>query len=67
MEPYSLNDLHREFSLFTRDIVLYLPRTSDLRQLATIVQDGKQAVVRHYCMEGASKALVLYRGDFNWN
>ncbi|KAK2735881.1 hypothetical protein FQN57_001087 [Myotisia sp. PD_48] len=64
MEPYSLNSLHKEFSRFTKDVVLFLPRSSDLRQLAAIVEAGKKALVMHYCMEGASKALCIYSGDF---
>ncbi|KAL1986555.1 hypothetical protein VTN96DRAFT_6133 [Rasamsonia emersonii] len=65
MEPYSLNFLYTEFSLFTEHMVLYLPRTSDLRQLAKVVKDGQKATVMHYCMEGASKALCIYYGGFN--
>ncbi|KAL2217661.1 RNA cap guanine-N2 methyltransferase-domain-containing protein [Thermoascus aurantiacus ATCC 26904] len=64
MEPYSLKKLYEEFSRFTGHMVLYLPRTSDVRQLAKVVKDGKKATVMHYCMEGASKALCVYYGDF---
>lgn len=64
MEPYSLDHLYREYSEFSKHIVLYLPRTSDLRQLAKLVDDGKQVIVEHYCIEGASKALCAYYGDF---
>jgi trimethylguanosine synthase len=48
-------------------MVLYLPRTSDLRQIADVVEDKKKAVVMHYCMEGASKALCAYLGPFKLN
>lgn len=65
MEPYSLETLYKEYSLFTKEIVLYLPRTSDVRQLAQFVNDDKKATVMHYCMEGHSKALCIYYGDFN--
>ncbi|KAL2012015.1 hypothetical protein VTN00DRAFT_4733 [Thermoascus crustaceus] len=65
MEPYSLKKLYDEFSSFTEHIVLYLPRTSDVKQLAKLVKDGKKATVMHYCMEGASKALCTYYGGFN--
>lgn len=64
MEPYSVNHLYREYSLFSRHIILYLPRTSDLRQLAHLVEDGKKINVKHYCIEGASKAICAYYGDF---
>lgn len=64
MEPYSLEFLHAEFTKFTRDVVLFLPRTSDLRQLAATTTPGKKSLVMHYCSEGASKALCIYNGDF---
>ncbi|KAK2742277.1 hypothetical protein FQN55_007946 [Onygenales sp. PD_40] len=65
MQPYSLNALYSVFSAFTKHMVLFLPRTSDLRQLASIVEDGQKSYVVHYCMDGASKALCIFTGDFN--
>ncbi|KAL4810897.1 RNA cap guanine-N2 methyltransferase-domain-containing protein [Aspergillus unguis] len=67
MEPYSLNSLYTEFSLFSRYVVLYLPRTSDLNQLAEVVQGDEPAPVIHYCMRGASKALCIFYGGFKIN
>lgn len=64
MQPYSIEKLHSEFSQFTTDLVLFLPRTSDLRQLAAIANSKPKSLVMHYCMEGASKALCFYNGDF---
>ncbi|KAI4164890.1 MAG: hypothetical protein LQ342_001523 [Letrouitia transgressa] len=66
MEPYSLPDLLGYFRKFTQDVVLYLPRTSDLRQLAEETPDTRKTKVMHYCMDGASKkkALCAYFGDF---
>jgi trimethylguanosine synthase len=64
MEPYSLKTLYQGFSSFTQHIVFYLPRTSDLRELAKMVVDGQKAIAIHYCMEGASKALCIYYGGF---
>lgn len=64
MEPYPLDKLYTEYKLFSEHMVLYLPRTSDLRQLAKVVKKGQKATVMHYCMEGASKALCMYLGDF---
>ncbi|KAI5300826.1 hypothetical protein KEM55_004668 [Ascosphaera atra] len=80
MEPYSLGVLHGEFGRFASHYALYLPRTSDLNQLAEVarvnegVQGGEELVVReedkvaveHYCIQGASKALVFYNGKFEW-
>ncbi|ODM17401.1 hypothetical protein SI65_07076 [Aspergillus cristatus] len=65
MEPYSLATLYKEYSAFSEHMVLYLPRTSDLRQLAKVVEDGQKVTVMHYCMEGASKALCIFYGGFN--
>ncbi|KAI9873709.1 MAG: hypothetical protein M1830_010699 [Pleopsidium flavum] len=58
MQPHSLKDIYEPFSKLTRDVALYLPRTSDLRQLAKLVPDDKKVTVVHYCMEGASKLCV---------
>lgn len=58
MEPYNLNQLHR--SCAEMDHALYLPRSSDLRQIAKLMPDGKKAELVQYCVEGASKALVAY-------
>lgn len=65
MEPYSLSTLYKEYSAFSSHMVLYLPRSSDVRQLAKLVDDGQKVTVMHYCMEGASKALCIFYGDFN--
>lgn len=65
MEPYSLETLFSEYSLFTQHMVLYLPRTSDVKQLAKFVPDDRRATLMHYCMEGHSKALCIFYGDFN--
>ncbi|KAK5107167.1 hypothetical protein LTR62_001661 [Meristemomyces frigidus] len=62
MEPYSLLHLYRSFSTVTKDMVLYLPRTSDLRQLAMYDDEGEKLKVVHYCMHGASKAICVYFG-----
>lgn len=66
MEPYPIEKLHSEFSVFTADIALFLPRSSDLRQLAALVKGGKKVMAMHYCMDGASKALCIYYGDFDF-
>lgn len=59
MQPYSLADIEGICGRF--DHALFLPRTSDIRQIARVVPEGKGKVdVVQYCMEGASKALVAY-------
>ncbi|KAF2760692.1 RNA methylase family protein [Pseudovirgaria hyperparasitica] len=67
MEPYSLSDIYNPFAKVARDIALYLPRTSNLNQLATHVTKDTKVQVTHYCMKGASKALVVYYGDFTFD
>lgn len=54
MQPYTLNDLLEAFQSLASDVALYLPRTSDLRQIADRT-NSKRTTVVHYCMEGASK------------
>ncbi|AEO53998.1 hypothetical protein MYCTH_2296014 [Thermothelomyces thermophilus ATCC 42464] len=60
MEPYNLATLHE--ACRPMEHALYLPRTSDLRQIAELVPDGSDVKVEvvQYCMEGASKAMVAY-------
>ncbi len=60
MEPYSLVTLHD--ACRPMEHVLFLPRTSDLRQIAALVPDGAASKVEvvQYCVEGASKGLVAY-------
>lgn len=64
MQPYPLEKLFSSFTALTNELVLYLPRTSDLRQLARHVKEAQQIEVTHYCMHGASKALCVYFGEF---
>ena len=59
MQPYSLTDLLDLFHQVTRDVAIYLPRTSDVRQLASQMKQDKKITVMHYCMEGASKVGYL--------
>lgn len=58
MQPYSVKQIHD--AVRNMDSALFLPRTSDLRQIAGLVEKGKKIEVVQYCMEGASKALVTY-------
>ncbi|KAL8762395.1 MAG: hypothetical protein Q9184_001609 [Pyrenodesmia sp. 2 TL-2023] len=64
MQPYPLEQLLECFRQLTREIVLFLPRTSDLNQLAREVDPSKKVQAIHYCMEGASKAICVYFGLF---
>ena len=55
MEPYNLGQLYSHFTRITREIALYLPRTSDLNQLAELAVGDEHFEVVHYCIRGASK------------
>ncbi|KAF1946665.1 trimethylguanosine synthase [Clathrospora elynae] len=66
MEPYNLDKLYTNFTKISKELVLYLPRTSDLNQIARYTQDGEKLEVAHYAMMGASKALCVYFGDFDF-
>jgi hypothetical protein len=55
MQPYSIERLYTAFSKVTEDVVLYLPRTSNLNHLAKCGKEGKKFQAVHYCMNGASK------------
>jgi trimethylguanosine synthase len=55
MEPYNLDKLYKSFTKISKEVVLYLPRTSDLNQIARYGEDGKKLEVAHYTMMGASK------------
>ncbi|KAL8809616.1 MAG: hypothetical protein Q9223_007899, partial [Gallowayella weberi] len=55
MQPYSLHQLLSTLREFVTEIALFLPRTSDLQQLATANRSSSKVKAIHYCMEGASK------------
>ena len=55
MQPYALTDLLASFRQLTKDVALYLPRSSDVRQLANESLGESKMTVMHYCVEGASK------------
>ncbi|CAI6095681.1 unnamed protein product [Clonostachys chloroleuca] len=58
MQPYDLRQLHN--ACYPMDHALYLPRSSDIRQIAKLAPEGEKIEVVQYCMEGASKAMVAY-------
>lgn len=65
MQPYSLRDLYVPFTKATEHVVLYLPRTSDLRQIAQLAKKDKKLDAVHYCMRGHSNAICVFFGDFD--
>lgn len=58
MQPYGLGQLTGACG--PMDHALFLPRTSDIRQVAKLAPEGEKIEVTQYCMEGASKAMVAY-------
>jgi trimethylguanosine synthase len=58
MQPYNLDGLHSSYRRM--DHVLFLPRTSDIRQIAKLAPEDRKVEVVQYCMEGASKAMAAY-------
>jgi len=58
MQPYGLGDLSDACG--PMDHALYLPRTSDIRQIAKLAPKDEKIEVVQYCMEGASKAMVAF-------
>ena len=65
MQPYNLLDLLKPFQQFTPNVALYLPRTSDLRQLTESHKGDNKLTVIHYCMEGASKVRIV-QANHTW-
>jgi trimethylguanosine synthase len=55
MQPYNLDMLYKSFTKYSSEVVLYLPRNSDLNQIARYAKDGKNLEVAHYAIMGASK------------
>ncbi|KAM4054915.1 RNA cap guanine-N2 methyltransferase [Hirsutella rhossiliensis] len=58
MQPYNLEQLHGAYQAM--DHGLFLPRTSDIRQIAKLAPSDRKISVVQYCMQGASKAMVAY-------
>lgn len=62
MQPYNLDTLYKSYSKITREIVLYLPRNSDLNQIAEYAEEGKKLEVAHYAIKRASKVSYPIAG-----
>jgi trimethylguanosine synthase len=59
MEPYNLDKLYKSFTKYSKELVLYLPRNSDLNQIARYVPEGQKLEVAHYAIMAASKVCKL--------
>jgi trimethylguanosine synthase len=64
MQPYSFKYLYETLKKASPYVALYLPRTSDLRQIAEVVGEDKKTQIVHYCTKGSSRALCAYLGDW---
>ena len=67
MQPLNLTTLYSGFKRYTNDIALYLPRTSDLNQLAELGEDDDHFEVVHYTEWGASKVSKIRLWYINAN
>jgi trimethylguanosine synthase len=56
--------MFEKFHSFAKNMAFYLPRTSDLQQVADCVGNDEKAQVVHYCTNGGSRALCAYLGDW---
>lgn len=63
MEPYNLERLYK--ACYPLEHTLFLPRSSDLNQVAELAPEDTKLDVVQYCMEGASKAMVVYVPESN--
>ena len=60
MEPYGLERLYYFFRKYTQDLALFLPRNSDLDQIAALAAAGEKFEIVHYALWGASKVSCCY-------
>ncbi|KAF8250730.1 S-adenosyl-L-methionine-dependent methyltransferase [Wilcoxina mikolae CBS 423.85] len=65
MQPYTVSYLVERSREVCENIALYLPRTSDLNQLAALIGDEEEMEVVHYCLGRKSKAIGAYFGTLN--
>lgn len=65
MQPYNVDKIYKSFSRISKHVVLYLPRTSDLNQIAKYTSEGKKLEVAHYCIKGASKVCSCFRVELH--
>lgn len=65
MEPYSISQICDAFLKHASHVVLFLPRTSNLRQLVQYSDPEQTIDVVHYCTYGYSKGLCVYYGSFS--
>jgi len=67
MLPYTVSYIVGRAREVCGNIALYLPRTSDLNQLAALIGDGEEMEVVHYCLGRRSKVSFLFFLGEGWN
>lgn len=60
MQPYNLDTMYQAFSKISSCLVFFLPRNSDLRQLAQYAPEGKKLEVAHYGVHKRSKVIKAH-------
>ncbi|KAL0640672.1 putative diacylglycerol O-acyltransferase tgs1 [Maublancomyces gigas] len=65
MLPYSASFIFNQASKISKNIALYIPRTSNLNQVAKLVPEGQKIQAVHYCVRKRSKALTVYFGQLS--
>ena len=58
MRPYGLQELWDTFKPISLDLAMYLPRNSDLEQIAQLAKEGETYDVVHYALWGSSKVRL---------
>lgn len=61
MRPYGVEEIMAKAREISEAIVLYVPRTSDLNQLAALA-GGERIEAVHYCLERKSKVSFWVSG-----
>lgn len=55
MQPYGIEELYGTLKTACRDVALFLPRNSDLKQIARLAKGDEKFDVVHYALWGSSK------------
>ena len=55
MRPYNLGYIVKQARKVSRNLAIYLPRTSNLNQLQAVLEGEEEMEVVHYCLAGKSK------------
>ncbi|BFZ64964.1 hypothetical protein YB2330_006125 [Saitoella coloradoensis] len=62
MEPYNAPDLMQAANKVSRNVILYLPRTSSPEQIASLAKSDEPVEMHYLYTSGKAKALTAYFG-----